>query len=534
MAIREYIGARYVPRFLGTYDATQVYEALDVVDNGLGTSYIAKVPTPAGTPLTNTTYWAIYGAISGAIINLQNQIDDINHIIESGYVNVLSLGVKNDGTEDCSTIINANANTPLYFPAGTYRFDSTLNLSHSIKGEGVPKSWKLNKFHGTVFNFTSDNSDSAIVYAGNANEECKEIENISIQLHGTGTGIDLNTTNCVFYIHDISILNVKTIGIYAHPTEFSSRFLQINNVDIWGVYASPTAGSIGIKLDSTAYDSFIEDIYIMGLQTGLDIGADNCAVTGGHIWCGGGTNDASYYNSTRCINIRANGLMVSDIYLDNAVVLIGGLGGSVTITNSLAYWGSVQNIPGVHAPTIFGNVNTNAIWSVDNFVVTMSFNNFTLANNPENIKGSPIINGIEGYTNFSYNLAVKCSEKNNSYDLNCAVANGQYIEVARIQYYSSILVNLGNWLMLITGRGIGGGVEYIKIGTGVNVFFKDANGYLKIYVYLPGDWKCRVTALTDGCVNPTYNLFNNSKITYDQQEDTTGLSAATEKQWINP
>lgn len=78
MAIREYIGARYVPRFMGTYDATQIYEALDVVDNGLGTSYIAKVPTPAGTPLTNTTYWAIYGATSGAIINLQNQIDTIN------------------------------------------------------------------------------------------------------------------------------------------------------------------------------------------------------------------------------------------------------------------------------------------------------------------------------------------------------------------------------------------------------------------------------------------------------------------------
>ena len=77
MAIREYIGARYVPKFMGTYDPTQVYEALDVVDNGLGTSYIAKVPTPAGTPLTNTTYWAIYGATSGAIINLQNQINDM-------------------------------------------------------------------------------------------------------------------------------------------------------------------------------------------------------------------------------------------------------------------------------------------------------------------------------------------------------------------------------------------------------------------------------------------------------------------------
>ena len=77
MAIRQYIGARYVPRFTGLHDITQSYEALDVVDNGSGTSYIAKKPTPAGTPLTDTDYWFIYGSTNGAIINLQNQIDDM-------------------------------------------------------------------------------------------------------------------------------------------------------------------------------------------------------------------------------------------------------------------------------------------------------------------------------------------------------------------------------------------------------------------------------------------------------------------------
>lgn len=76
--VREYIGARYVPKFMGAYDVTQAYEALCVVDNGLGTSYISKVPTPAGTPLTNTAYWAVYGSVSGAVINLQDQIDSIN------------------------------------------------------------------------------------------------------------------------------------------------------------------------------------------------------------------------------------------------------------------------------------------------------------------------------------------------------------------------------------------------------------------------------------------------------------------------
>lgn len=73
----QYVGSRYVPKFMGSYDATQIYEVLCVVDNGLGTSYISKKPTPAGTPLTDTEYWAVYGASSGAIINLQNQIDNL-------------------------------------------------------------------------------------------------------------------------------------------------------------------------------------------------------------------------------------------------------------------------------------------------------------------------------------------------------------------------------------------------------------------------------------------------------------------------
>ena len=74
MSVHTYIGARYVPRFMGTYDPTQIYEALDVVDNGSGTSYIARDTVPAGTPLTDTTHWFVYGAASGAIIQLQNDM----------------------------------------------------------------------------------------------------------------------------------------------------------------------------------------------------------------------------------------------------------------------------------------------------------------------------------------------------------------------------------------------------------------------------------------------------------------------------
>ena len=81
MAVREYIGARYVPRFMGTYDPTQIYDALDVVDNGSGTSYIARKTVPAGTSLTDPEYWFVYGASSGAIIQIQNDLQAVQNDI---------------------------------------------------------------------------------------------------------------------------------------------------------------------------------------------------------------------------------------------------------------------------------------------------------------------------------------------------------------------------------------------------------------------------------------------------------------------
>lgn len=78
--VHQYVGARYVPNFIDDpWNDTTRYEALDVVDNGQGTSYIAKKSVPPGTPLSDRNYWFVYGSTSGAILNLQNQIDAINN-----------------------------------------------------------------------------------------------------------------------------------------------------------------------------------------------------------------------------------------------------------------------------------------------------------------------------------------------------------------------------------------------------------------------------------------------------------------------
>lgn len=93
--VHQYVGARYVPNFIDEpWNNTTRYEALDVVDNGSGTSYIAKKPVPQGTPLSDREYWFVYGSTSGAIINLQNQIDAIVANVDTLQDNVADINTK--------------------------------------------------------------------------------------------------------------------------------------------------------------------------------------------------------------------------------------------------------------------------------------------------------------------------------------------------------------------------------------------------------------------------------------------------------
>jgi hypothetical protein len=134
------IGARYVPKFSGTYDPSVSYEALEVVSNGHSTLYIAKIPVPAGTPLTNGTYWTIYSAGSGAEANLQAQIDSINDDINDmkdpdvvgsleNQITSLSSALKDifyrvDPSMSQTEIKDVIANYQnVYFSPGNYVFD---------------------------------------------------------------------------------------------------------------------------------------------------------------------------------------------------------------------------------------------------------------------------------------------------------------------------------------------------------------------------------------------------------------------------
>lgn len=108
--MRMYIGARYVPRFRGEYVASEAYEGLDVVDDGVGVAYIAKKPVPPNTLLSNTEYWMVYFTYGG-IENLQRQIDAINGDIEDMKDGTVAGSLQNQITANDTEIANMKDGT---------------------------------------------------------------------------------------------------------------------------------------------------------------------------------------------------------------------------------------------------------------------------------------------------------------------------------------------------------------------------------------------------------------------------------------
>ena len=89
MTTTQYVGARYVPLFMGEWDNTQTYEPLCIVSNH-GNSYTSRQYVPSGISLNNEEYWALTGNYNAQIeqyrkiteLNTQS-IKSINNVIKN-------------------------------------------------------------------------------------------------------------------------------------------------------------------------------------------------------------------------------------------------------------------------------------------------------------------------------------------------------------------------------------------------------------------------------------------------------------------
>lgn len=143
--VRQYIGARYVPKFIGEYDATMSYEPLSIVQLG-NNFYTSKIPVPPGTPVTNSTYWALTGSYNGALNNLQERIDEAYKKLLP-FVTPEEYGAVGDGVTDDTTAVHAAAaaaisQRSILYLTKWYKV-SGLDLSDLVTGDETPRIYNL-------------------------------------------------------------------------------------------------------------------------------------------------------------------------------------------------------------------------------------------------------------------------------------------------------------------------------------------------------------------------------------------------------
>lgn len=131
-------------------------------------------------------------------------------------VNVLSLGVKNDGTEDISTIINeATKEHSLFFPKGFYKVSKPIYLKNSVKGDGYSR-YSMSTCDHTWLISEIENEDSSIGIL-NIESGCPiNIENISLKCHSHECGLRFpaNTQKNMIFVDKVGIFDVRGYGLY--------------------------------------------------------------------------------------------------------------------------------------------------------------------------------------------------------------------------------------------------------------------------------------------------------------------------------
>lgn len=135
---RQYIGARYVPKFAEPTEWVQgmAYEALTIVTYNFA-SYTSKIPVPptVGNPADNNKYWALTGNYNAQVEEYRQEVEQL---LNSYHKSVKTVTVVNDIATDDKIVVGdfvqtSGFYTPFDFGAALYEIvDGTGNYSLQI------------------------------------------------------------------------------------------------------------------------------------------------------------------------------------------------------------------------------------------------------------------------------------------------------------------------------------------------------------------------------------------------------------------
>lgn len=188
MATRQYIGARYVPKFYENSDGTAewrsgvIYEPLTIVTWN-GNSYTSKkvVPATIGDPSSNSEYWVATGIYNEQLAHIGEQVEELSELTKMvDWVTPEMYGAAADGATDDSAAIQSAINE------GMERKVPIVCVGEYYIGTGLRITKDFTTFICTGFIY-SDSDITILTVSSNRNYiKINRFYNRAAGWHGTG------------------------------------------------------------------------------------------------------------------------------------------------------------------------------------------------------------------------------------------------------------------------------------------------------------------------------------------------------------
>ena len=462
MAIRQYIGARYVPIIYSGANGSPewvsgvAYEPLTIVTY-LNNSFTSRIPVPSsvGNPADNPDYWAVTGNYNAQVEAYRQQVNELSEQL-SGF---------EENMEDYKQQVNE-------FSEHLSGFEENILFksveSFGAVGDGVSDDTSA---FTDAFNYAKANN--CTIYTGSKKYLITSnltLNNIRLNLNG-GTILSNNNTisitECEIYngVFERTSIIITTGRAKIHDLKFANwngTAITVNNgsfeITCNSIVFENNSNSDTVGINALSSDCFFEHIYGYGCHTGIiNAGANNyfCDI---HLWLNSNNNFSGsimFNNSATMVSLIGVCCDSYETFLNSSSnYLLTNLTNCNWINNNTLFSGRSFTVFSGDNKFLYGDLSLRLTG------VSSSSNTVNLGNsysvNIKLIDGNP----SEGYTGYNNNEVInratpKITSDGNSY---IKVMNGiMYISISfwvsestkTITFDLTNIINYGNF----SGRG---------------------------------------------------------------------------------
>ena len=334
-----------------------------ITDMAAGTAFIEG---------SNITPYTVDQKINDINADLQQEIADRTNAIDelrneyagalisakSEPINVLTLGFKNDGSEDISDLFNTyTAQYQLYFPVGVYRVDKPLQMYNSVYGASSPKTAGRGSVLKAYFDDVQETAIIKIIAVGNG--EGIELANITLDCDSQDYvgGLDFSPNTNVsgrppFKIHNV-VVNNTGANVYAvkiAPSGWISRSVYVDGLATYGGSEATTGG---IYISQNAGDCMFTNLELMYARCGIRNYGSTNRFYNAQIYCGRANvaDPATYYAGAIAFDNYAS-IFADNLYLDTAYQYFVQRSGSSVIGHIVCWCDTSMNGSGLTQGTM--------------------------------------------------------------------------------------------------------------------------------------------------------------------------------------